>query len=180
VTLQRLAEDLLLLARGDAGALDLRGGEPVDLDDVVQELSRPAGPVDAPLVDVRQVRPVQVTGDPAQLRRAVANLLDNARRHARRVVSVTLAEDPPAWARLTVTDDGLGIPADKADVVFERFTRLDEARGALEGGTGLGLAIARDIAVRHGGSLTLDTGHSPGARFVLRLPLDGSAGSGSP
>jgi signal transduction histidine kinase len=56
--------------------------------------------------------------------------------------------------------------------VFERFTRLDEARSARDGGAGLGLAIARDIAERHGGTLTLDEDASPGARFVLRLPVE--------
>jgi signal transduction histidine kinase len=55
--------------------------------------------------------------------------------------------------------------------VFERFTRLDDARSAGSGGTGLGLAIARDIAERHGGTLTLATGESSGAHFVLGLPV---------
>ena len=73
---------------------------------------------------------------------------------------------------LTVADDGPGVPPDDRDRVFERFTRLDDARSARDGGAGLGLAIARDIAERHGGTLTLDDG-SPGARFVLRLPAAG-------
>jgi signal transduction histidine kinase len=175
VTLQGLADDLLLLARGDAGVLDLRGGVPVDLDDVVQSLSRASEPADPPRIDARDVAPVQVVGDASQLRRAVANLLDNARRHAREAVTVTLTEDPPGWAQLTVTDDGPGIPPDKADTVFERFARLDEARSSTDAGAGLGLAIARDVATRHGGTLRLDTDHLPGARFVLRVPLDGAA-----
>jgi signal transduction histidine kinase len=175
VTLQSLADDLLLLARGDAGALDVRRGVPVDLDDVVRSLSPTSQPAGAPRIDTRAVTPVQVIGDPSQLRRAVANLLDNARRHARESITITLAEDPPGWAELTVTDDGPGIPPDKADTVFERFARLDEARSSTDGGSGLGLAIARDVASRHGGTLRLDTDHVPGARFVLRVPLDGAA-----
>ena len=79
---------------------------------------------------------------------------------------VTLAERD-GDAVLTVADDGPGIPADERERVFQRFTRLDDARSA-DGGAGLGLAIARDIAERHGGTLTLDDG----SRFVLRLPVE--------
>jgi len=70
---------------------------------------------------------------------------------------------------VTVADDGPGIPVEERERVFERFTRLDDARSA-DGGAGLGLAIAREIAERHGGSLAL-TGSGSGARFVLRLPI---------
>jgi signal transduction histidine kinase len=69
-----------------------------------------------------------------------------------------------------VTDDGPGVPPDQAERIFERFARLDDARSSADGGTGLGLASAREIAERHGGTLTLDTAHRTGARFVLRLP----------
>ena len=170
VALQRLVDDLLLLARGDAGALPL-GESPLDLDEVVAApvaRARTAGVA----VDDGGVRPVQVRGDRGQLERLVDNLLANAVRHARSRVVVTLAEQPPGTAVLTVVDDGPGIPPAERDRVFERFTRLDEARAADAGGAGLGLAIARDVAERHGGSLRLaepDAG-SPGARFVVTLP----------
>jgi signal transduction histidine kinase len=163
--LQRLVDDLLLLARSDAGVRDLRDAGPVDLDDVVAEQAH-----GRPLLDTGDVVPVQVTGDRAQLERAVANLLDNAVRHARARVTVSLQE-AGGVAVLTVADDGPGIPAAVREVVFERFTRLDDVRSADQGGAGLGLAIARDIAVRHGGSLELAADHGPGARFVLTLPL---------
>jgi signal transduction histidine kinase len=100
----------------------------------------------------------------------VGNLLDNAVRHARDRVVVTLDEDAEGWAELAVDDDGPGVPPAYRDRVFERFTRLDEARSARDGGAGLGLAIARDVAARHGGSLRIDPGGAAGARFVLRLP----------
>lgn len=168
VTLQRLVDDLLLLARGDAGALAAGRAEPVDLDDVVERQAMVRRGQGGPTVDTRGVAPVQVRGDEAQLGRAVANLLDNAVRHAGGAVTVTLAEDAHGVAVLTVADDGPGIPAADRDRVFERFTRLDDARSA-GGGAGLGLAIARDIAERHGGDLQLARG--PGARFVLTLPV---------
>jgi len=98
----------------------------------------------------------------------VANLLDNAVRHARDRIVVTLDERPDGGVELTVADDGPGVPPADRDRIFERFTRLDDARSAQDGGAGLGLAIARDIAVRHGGTVSVDG--PPGARFVLLLP----------
>jgi signal transduction histidine kinase len=170
VGLQRLVDDLLVLARGDAGALDGARHTTVDLDALVGRLATRARARGAD-VDTRAVRPVQVRGEPAQLERAVGNLLDNAVRHARRRVTVALDGADPGRAELVISDDGPGIdPADQ-ERVFERFTRLDDARSAGSGGTGLGLAIARDIAERHGGTLTLATGEPPGAHFVLGLPV---------
>jgi signal transduction histidine kinase len=169
--LQRLVDDLLLLARGDAGALDLTRAGPVDLDDVVEQQVGARRGRAGPQIDSRDVRPVQVRGDAGQLARAVANLLDNAVRHARSAVTVTLAE-AGGEAVLSVADDGPGIPAADRDRVFERFTRLDSARSA-DGGAGLGLAIARDIAERHGGGLALHSVAPAGARFVFTLPGDG-------
>jgi signal transduction histidine kinase len=167
VGLQRLVEDLLLLARGDAGALRAHH-DVIDLDEVV------TGPVararsSGAAVDASAVRPVQVRGDRSQLERAVGNLVDNAVRHADNRVTVAVAERPAGTAELVVSDDGPGVaPADR-ERVFERFTRLDAARSSADGGAGLGLAIARDIAERHGGTLILDPSDG-GARFVLTLP----------
>jgi signal transduction histidine kinase len=169
VDLQRLVDDLLLLARSDAGALDVSRAGLVDLDDVVEAVALTRRPQTDRRIDTRGVVPVQVDGDRPQLERAVANLLDNAARHARDRVTVTLGTSG-GQAVLAVADDGPGIPPESADVVFERFTRLDEARSASDGGAGLGLPIARQIAERHGGTLTLSPGEW-GARFVLTLPL---------
>jgi len=168
VGLQRLVDDLLLLARGDAGALDDVRTGPVDLDLVVERLAADRRS-DRPRIDTRGVAPVQLAGDEAQLARAVGNLLDNAVRHADGAVTVTLAERD-GYAVLTVADDGPGIPVAERERIFERFTRLDDARSA-DGGAGLGLAIAREIAARHGGSLRLTDGGAAGARFALRLPV---------
>jgi two-component system, OmpR family, sensor kinase len=94
-------------------------------------------------------------------------LLDNAHRHATAAVRVELTSDD-GEVRLVVTDDGPGIAARDRDRVFDRFTRLDDARAADGGGAGLGLAIAREIVVRHGGTIVVED--SPvGARVVVRL-----------
>jgi signal transduction histidine kinase len=171
VGVQRLVDDLLLLARGDAGALAALPRHPVDLDDVVQTLVGSLRPAGQRRIDTGGVRPVQVNGDRAQLERLVGNLLDNAVRHARDAVTITLGERADGEAVLVVADDGPGIAPGDRERVFERFTRLDDARAAGSGGAGLGLAIARDIADRHGGSLRLEDDGSAGARFVLRLPV---------
>ena len=169
VGLQRLVDDLLLLARGDAGALTPESVL-LDLDDVVAGCVRRAAP--GATVDATDVRPVQVRGDRAQLERLVDNLLDNAVRHARSRVTVALGERSGGTAVLVVTDDGPGIAPEDRERVFERFTRLDEARSAGVGGAGLGLSIARDVAERHGGSLVAEPA-AAGARFVLTLPVAG-------
>jgi signal transduction histidine kinase len=82
-------------------------------------------------------------------------------------VSVSTSGDD---AVLAVADDGPGIPADRRDEVFERFTRLDGARSAGDGGTGLGLAIVRAVVEGHGGTVVVDPDHAPGARLVVSLP----------
>ena len=176
VGMQRLVDDLLRLARADGtgdGAGDgtghAGGDTAVRLDLVVAgEVSRARA--DAPVaIDATDLAPVPVAADEAELRRIAANVLDNATRHARSHVVVAVRAGD-GTAELTVTDDGPGIPADQAERIFERFARLDDARSAADGGAGLGLAIAREIAERHGGTLTVDVGHRDGARFVLRLP----------
>jgi signal transduction histidine kinase len=171
--LELLVDDLLHLARSDAGrapAVDAA----VDLDDIVLRHVARLRADGRVRVDASDVSAAQVRGDAAALDRAVANLVDNAARHATTTVTLTLAEHDGA-AVLGVGDDGPGIPVDRRDVVFERFARLDDARSRTTGGTGLGLAIAREVARHHGGDVTIDAEHADGARFVLRLPLSRSS-----
>ncbi|WP_329570239.1 sensor histidine kinase [Streptomyces sp. NBC_01361] len=166
VRLQELAAGLLLLARLDAGE---RPGEArVDLAALAgEELSqRPAG-----RVAVRtRLDPVEVAGSRSQLARVVGNLLDNAQRHARSRVDIAVRVEGP-WAVVEVGDDGAGVPEAERERIFERFVRLDDARARDDGGAGLGLAIARDVAVRHGGALTVRSSPAGGALFELRLPV---------
>lgn len=113
---------------------------------------------------------VEVSGSRGQLTRVLGNLLDNAQRHTRTSVTVTVRRSGE-WAVVGVADDGAGVPAAERERIFERFVRLDEARTRDDGGAGLGLAIARGVAVRHGGSLTVRDAPTGGALFELRLPL---------
>lgn len=170
--LQQLVADLLHLARSDAGASRLRL-QPLDLDDIVLREARRLRENGRVTVDSTGVSAASVTGDPEQLGRAVRNLTVNAERHAATAVSLTLAErGDHAW--LVVGNDGPPIPADQRERIFERFTRLDDARVRDAGGTGLGLAITRDIIEQHGGSVRVDPERDRGAAFEVVLPLDGS------
>ncbi|MFE9608042.1 sensor histidine kinase [Streptomyces sp. NPDC006012] len=169
--LQAIASDLLLLARLDAQEAPPR--TPVDLAALAaDEVRRHPGTVvtsDADTGSAGDGPPAVVHGSRVQLSRLLTNLTDNARRHTRTDVSISLGVSD-GMVELSVDDDGPGIPEPDRERVFERFTRLDDARTRDGGGTGLGLAIARDIARAHGGTLTLHTSPRGGARVLLRLP----------
>ncbi|GAA0948608.1 sensor histidine kinase [Streptomyces rhizosphaericus] len=166
VRLQRLAADLLLLARLDAGERPT-GGTPVALDALVREELAQRVADRVPVRD--EAAPVAVPGSRGQLAQVLGNLIDNAQRHARSGVRVAV-RDEGRWAVLEVADDGAGVPEAERERIFERFVRLDDARSRDDGGAGLGLAIARDVAVRHGGTLAVRAAPEGGALFELRLP----------
>jgi signal transduction histidine kinase len=165
----RLVDELLLLARADSGAVEVRS-ERLDLTDVTGDALRGL----ARLAEERGVQvalegePVIVNGDPDRLQQVVAILVDNAVRHSPRGTTVRLlvARDGTG-ARVSVTDQGPGIRPEDLPRVFDRFFR---AQGAPDGGSGLGLAIARWIAERHHGRLSAANATGGGAVFTLSLP----------
>jgi signal transduction histidine kinase len=167
-TLQRLIDDLLVLARSDTAQSPARRA-PLNLDDIVlEEVARVR--VGGATVDTSSVSGAQVIGDATQLARIVRNLLDNAVQHGGPIVRVGLREEN-GEAVVSVADNGDGIPAELHDRVFERFARVDDARSSTGGGTGLGLAIAKELVQAHGGVIGVDEGYAPGIRFVVRIPL---------
>jgi signal transduction histidine kinase len=103
------------------------------------------------------------------LGQVVGNLVSNARRHARSEVVLSLQEYGDQVV-LTVDDDGEGIPVEDRERVFERFVRLDEARGRDAGGSGLGLAIVHKVVAGLGGTVRVQESSRGGARFVVTLP----------
>ncbi|WP_309712584.1 HAMP domain-containing sensor histidine kinase [Pseudolysinimonas sp.] len=171
VRMTSLVEELLLLARLDAGQELVHGT--VDLVPLLADAvsdAHAASPEHAWRVETGEV-PVVVAGDANRLHQVVGNLLANARVHTPTgtVVTVTLEEDGD-HAVLTVADDGPGIPIDLQPVLFERFARGDGSRSRATGSTGLGLAIVAAIVEAHRGSVALES--RPGdTRFVVRLPL---------
>jgi signal transduction histidine kinase len=158
-----------LLARADADTKSPARLARVDARDLVAEVT---GAYTAARVRVTLVadQPVMIMVDADELHRAVGNLVDNAVRHARTQVEVTARVDL-GWAVISVSDDGPGIAAEDRERVFERFTRLDDARGRGSGGAGLGLAIVRELVVRAGGTVAFTAVEAPwSTRAELRLP----------
>ena len=168
--LQRLVEDLLLLSRADEHLVDERRTV-LDLDDVVfEEVDRLREDTDRS-IDSSRVSAGRVSGDRKQLARLTGNLLENALRHARKNVAVSLNHENGRVV-LRVDDDGTGIPTKERGRVFERFVRLQQARDRDSGGSGLGLAIVAEVAAAHGGAATVLDSPLGGARFEVSLPGD--------
>ena len=166
--LSALVEDLLLLARAGSDANHPPARESLDVRALlVATASRYSG-ARVP-VTVATGPAVHASANPEELRRALANLVDNAVRHAGSVVSLAVRAES-GRAVLTVTDDGPGIPAHERERVFERFARLDDARDRDAGGTGLGLAIVRELLRRSDGSISLqDNPSGDGLVAVVHL-----------
>jgi anti-sigma regulatory factor (Ser/Thr protein kinase) len=110
----------------------------------------------------------QVVGDRSALDRVVANLLDNAVRHAASRVSIELQDDGAAVTPV-VADNGPGVPPQDRERVFERFVSIDDDGASERGGAGLGLAIVRDVVQAHNGTVHIED-NQPGARVVVVLP----------
>ncbi len=157
--MERMVEAYLAFARGEGA----EQAEPVNLSAVLEEVAAGARRAGA-RVDLDVPGDLTLRLRPDAVRRAITNLVDNARRHARRVV-LTAAPAGSRGVQVTVDDDGPGIPPDRRESVFRPF----ESDAA--GGTGLGLTIARDIVRAHGGEIVLEDSPLGGLRARVRLPL---------
>ena len=167
--MQRLVEDLLLLARADEHIPPPRAQ--VDLDDLAFEEARRLRSTTSLHVDTSAVGAARVHGDVDALRRVLRNLGENAARHAASRIDIALA-DRGGQVVLTVDDDGPGILETERARVLQRFVRLDEARSRDDGGSGLGLAIVDEVARAHGGSISISESPLGGARIEVTLPGD--------
>lgn len=171
--LTRISDQLLLIARADAGELR---PEPASIDvvDFVHELAvRWEATAETERLELAVDVPDsgELVADGALTQRAIDNLLDNAFRHAPELSTVRLAarQEGADWV-FEVSDEGPGIPIDQRERIFERFARADTARTRSGGGAGLGLSLCAAIAKAQGGSLELVEREGPGATFRLRLP----------
>jgi signal transduction histidine kinase len=169
----QLVNDLLTLARLDAGKLELALAEQ-DLADVVGpalESMRPLAEDGEVTLRLEADRDVMAVVDRARIQQVVRILLDNAIRHTPPGGEVTVSVAASgSWRTIEVRDTGSGIAPEELPYIFERFSRQDRARGRDAGGAGLGLAIARGLIEQHGGLAEIHSSPGEGTRVVLRLP----------
>ncbi|WP_304304448.1 ATP-binding protein [Pseudacidovorax intermedius] len=166
--LDQLIDEILLASRLDAREADVGTIETVDLMGLAAEECARVD-ADLGLAEGTALDAVTVHGVSRLLRRALRNLLENARRHGGAgLVAVELAAEP-GWALLHVDDQGPGVPEALRERIFEPFYRLPGA-SERDGGVGLGLALVKSIAERHGGGVRCTRSPAGGARFTIRLP----------
>jgi two-component system phosphate regulon sensor histidine kinase PhoR len=173
--LARLTDDLLKLARIEAGKLELEF-HPVGITELIEScgettLLKASRKQIALEIEIPPGLPA-MRGDPALLREVLQNLLDNAIQYtaAGGHICVTAAVRDRE-AIVTVADTGIGIPLADQERIFERFYRVDAARSREAGGTGLGLSIARHIVEAHGGRIWVDSEVGAGSKFSFSIPL---------
>ena len=168
----RIVEELLFLARADAGRL-ARDVGPVCLIEALEEAVEAVSRVDRPCIRLESIDPaLMVVGSGSELTRLFTNLLENAVRHTPSEGMVTVSAMVDAVnVTVMVTDTGEGIAPEHLPHLGERFYRGDAARSAGTGGTGLGLAICRSITEAHGGRMTIESKVGAGTTVRIRLLL---------
>jgi two-component system, OmpR family, sensor kinase len=172
--LDLLIDEILLASRLDAQQAELGTVEPVDLVGLAaEECARVNAQLQVPQSQPGATGELLTPGIPKLLRRAVRNLLENARRYSENEITVTLlrqAQSGPPCITLIVDDRGPGVPPGERQRIFEPFFRLPGATER-DGGVGLGLALVRSIVQRHGGTVQCEANPAGGARFVVQLPV---------
>ena len=177
---ERLVQDLFVLAQADAGMLNTRmeAVDPVELAVQAAERFRPKAEEKGIALAVREKSAPQIEADPARIEQAVVNLLDNAIRYTPAGGAVTVdAAAKGDRVEIAVQDSGPGIPAEELPFIWERLYRVDKSRSREHGGAGLGLSIVKHIAELHGGSVTAESRAGHGTTVRLTLPVR-SAGDG--
>lgn len=172
-----IVQDLLTLSRFDAGSIEF-SFEEFSFEKSVRDVYA-ATRMDAMRhhhefsLEFKPPIP-QIRGDSARIEQVLINMVSNAIKYTPdggKIVMTAGAKGKNVWC--TVKDNGIGIPKEEAERVFDRFYRVDKARSRESGGTGLGLSIAREIARRHGGDITVKSSINHGASFTLTLPAEG-------
>jgi signal transduction histidine kinase len=181
--LAQILDELLSAARLDAGKVDL-ATESCDVVPLVEEavaLQRARAPEETELVFDPPADLPQVRCDPAKLRQVVLNVLDNAVKYSPEggTITVSLAASD-GTVRLSVADEGLGIPASARERVFEKFVRLDPQLSRGVGGTGLGLYLSREFVTHMDGRIWIEPAESQGTIFHMELPDAGTAEPSAP
>ncbi len=175
--LQRIVEDLLLVAQIEAHRLELQLA-PADLGEIAAaavEAARPAADEKGVSLELRRGETRTFAADADRLAQVLDNLVSNAVKFTDRDGSVVVSTSGDAsWVRVTVADTGVGIPADEQGQLFSRFFRASTATRRAIPGTGLGLVIARAIVDEHHGTISLESREGEGTRVTVALPVRGS------
>lgn len=183
--LVRLLNDLLDLARSDAGRLAIRP-QPTEVAPLVEDVVRTmrAQTEAASQILSEDVQPglPQINVEPARIRQILVNLITNAHEYSPEGASIEVSvRTAAAEVEIAVSDNGPGIPADQVERIFERFTRGDAGLTQRVGGTGLGLAISKSLVEAHGGTIAVESTPGVGSIFRLRLPIaTAPSGDGGP
>ena len=171
--LSRIVDDMLSLARADAGEHKLFCSQ-IYLNDLVEECCRAVQTLavskNIAVLFVHD-EDIEFSGDEDLLRRMILNLLDNAIKYTPHggIVRIDLA-DEIEQIQIRISDNGIGIPAEEAAHVFDRFYRVDKTRSRAEGGSGLGLPIVKWVAEAHQGNVTVESKPGLGSKFIVNLP----------
>jgi signal transduction histidine kinase len=177
--LQRIVEDLLLVAQIEADLLELHT-EPIDLAELAAGAVEDAGTAAAEkrvAVTLDTDGPLPLEADSARLRQVLDNLLSNAIKYTPAGGAVVLStSDSDGQRRIELSDNGIGVPHDELGRLFSRFYRASTATRRAIPGTGLGLVIARAIVEGHGGTISLESWEGEGTRVTVTLPLRQSDG----
>jgi two-component system, OmpR family, sensor kinase len=170
VRMERLVDELLLLARADEG--QLVRAELIVVDPFVSELWDGLSLIADRSFRLGHLPGGVISADPDRIGQVVANLVRNAVEHtdADGLVRLTVRAVAPGELEFAVEDDGVGIPPEHLDRIFDRFHRTDTGRARKQGGAGLGLAIARAVVEAHGGTISAGASPEGGARVAFRLP----------
>lgn len=178
--MKELVEQLLFLARGDNDSLVVER-ETFDLTDVAEQILRDSQLIDhAHPISAHWAGPVYIHCDPGLIKQAVRVLMDNAIKYTPEGGAIRLAvEKGKGQARLSVTDEGVGIDAADIPHIFDRFFRADRSRTRSTGGSGLGLPIAKWIVERHGGWIEVTSRPGAGTRMTMVLPAAPAEGQPS-
>jgi len=178
--LSQIVDELLFLSRTDLGEVKIVSA-PVQLDVIVREIQRQAavlGQEHQVEITAPTIEPAVVIGDELRLRELVLNLVDNAVKYSLPggKAEITLTRQSE-WAKLTVTDQGIGIAAEEQAHIFNRFYRTEAARSHSKEGTGLGLAICKWIVEVHQGTIQVLSSPDAGSTFTVALPFAPSSRS---
>lgn len=170
--MQRLIDDLLLLAQLGEGARQDELNDPVQFDQLIVKHFGQLEDLEPERALALSVTPVELRGDLALLERLLANLVSNQKRHTAKTTETNVClEVQSDFAVLTIDDSGPGLSAAAYARGPAHFNRFDKSRSQSTGGSGLGMSICNQIVATHGGTLLLEPSHLGGLRTIIKLPL---------